>query len=167
MKKLLTCLLVTACFFMLSGCFRTARPVQGGIASTEVITTSETPEHTHTPAAVSNVAEHEPGGYCGNTATTVAYTPMGKGSGEETAVSFWGSDSVALTDLLRWLDYREGLCRCLPEYTVETEFGDGAYGVSLRSGYARHNGGQVSLTEEQTAAIREIFDRQFASGGSA
>lgn len=164
MKKLLTALLLIACLPALSGCFWSARPAEGVIASTEVITITGSPEHTHAPAAGNNITEHEDAGYCGNTVTTVTYTPMGKGGGEENTVSFWGGDSVALTDLLRWLDYSEGICRCLPEYTVETEFGDGVYGIHLREGYVRYNGGQVSLTAEQTTLIREIFSRQFASG---
>jgi hypothetical protein len=66
---------------------------------------------------------------------------------------------VALTDLLLYLDYQEGICRCLPEYSVETEFSEEPYGVNLSSGYARHGEGQVELTEEQVELIRDILDR--------
>lgn len=118
-------------------------------------------EHSHLPSGEGNVVEHEAAGYCGNTVTTVSRdTRMG---GEPWEASFWGDDSVALTDLLRYLDYSEDVCRCLPEYTVDTEFGTG-YGVNLTEGYVRYNDSQVTLTEEQTAQIREIIDRQMSDG---
>lgn len=115
-------------------------------------------EHSHSLSEGNNIVDHETAGYCGNTVTTVSF----RGSdlcGEPWEVSFWGSDSVALTDLLLYLDYSEGTCRCMPEYTVDTEFGTG-YGINLTEGYARHDGGQVSLTEEQIGQIQEILDRQ-------
>ena len=97
------------------------------------------------------------GGYCGNTITTVR---CGGGlEGEEWVKSFWGSPSVELTDLLLYLDYSGDICRCLPEYVVETEFSDTAYGVNLTAGYVRHDGGQVSLTEEQVSLIESIIDQ--------
>ena len=55
---------------------------------------------------------------------------------ESRKVSFWYDDSVALTDLLLYLDYSGEVCTCLPEYSVDTEFGAG-YGVSLTGGFAR------------------------------
>lgn len=111
----------------------------------------------HQPPQGDNTVEHEAAGYCGNTVTTVSReTRMG---GEPWEASFWGDDSVALTDLLRYLDYSGDVCRCLPEYNVDTEFGTG-YGVNLTEGYARHDGGQTDLTEEQVGEIREILERQ-------
>lgn len=111
----------------------------------------------HRPSQGDNVVEHEAAGYCGNTVTTVSReTRMG---GEPWEVSFWGDDSVALTDLLRYLDYSGDVCRCLPEYNVDTELGTD-YGVNLTEGYARHGGGQTDLTEEQVSEIREILERQ-------
>lgn len=111
----------------------------------------------HQPSQGDNVVEHEAAGYCGSTVTTVSReTRMG---GEPWEASFWGDDSVALTDLLRYLDYSGDVCRCLPEYSVDTEFGTD-YGVNLTEGYARHNGGQTDLTEEQVSEIREILERQ-------
>ena len=66
---------------------------------------------------------------------------------------------MALTDLLVFLDYSGEVCRCLPEYYVDTEFSEEPYGVNLSSGYARHGEGQVELTEEQIELIRDILDR--------
>ncbi len=69
-----------------------------------------------------------------------------------------GSDSVMITDLLRYLDYSSDICKCLPEYIVDTEFGKG-YGISLTEGYARYEGKQVSLTDGQIKTVTEIFER--------
>ena len=102
----------------------------------------------HRPFQGDNVTEHEAAGYCGNTVTTVSRE--GRGGGEA---------SSALTDLLLYLDYSGNVCRCLPEYSVDTEFGTG-YGVNLTEGYARFGGGQADLTEEQVEQIREILERQ-------
>ena len=90
-------------------------------------------------------------GYCGNTVTEV------KLDGE--TWSFWGGDSVTLTDIVINLAYDpEAVCRCLPEFTVDTEFGDG-YGVNLTENYVRCEAGQALLTAEQTEMIRDILDR--------
>ena len=117
----------------------------------------EEPDHSHPPTAGDNIVPHEDIGYCGNTITKVSPEP--RTSGEDWKASFWGSDSVALTDLLLYLDYQEGICRCLPEYMVETEFSEEPYGISLTEGYARHGDSQVDLTQEQMELIREILDR--------
>ena len=107
--------------------------------------------HRHTPAAQPLTVEDPVSGYCGNTVTEVTV------DGE--TYSFWGSDSVALTDILLNLAYDpDQVCRCMPEFTVDTEFGDG-YGVNLTESYARWGGGQAALTEEQTETIRDIVDR--------
>lgn len=114
-------------------------------------------EHSHLLSEGENTVEHEAVGYCGNTMTTVFYKAGAEGEAWE--AYFGGNDSVALTDLLRYLDYSGDVCRCQPEYYVDTEFGTN-YGINLTEGYVRHDGGQVSLTEEQLDLIREIFDRQ-------
>lgn len=116
-------------------------------------------EHSHLLSEGNNIVEHEATGYCGNTVTTVSREAWA--GGEPWEVSFWGSDSVALTDLLLYLDYSGDTCRCQPEYAVDTEFGAG-YGINLTEGYVRHDGGQVSLTAEQIGQIQEILDRQTA-----
>lgn len=111
----------------------------------------------HQPSQGDSVTEHEAAGCCGSTVTTVSRNTWA--GGEPWEASFWGDDSVVLTDLLRYLDYSGDVCRCLPEYNVDTEFGTG-YGVSLTQGYARYDGGQTDLTEEQVKEIREILERQ-------
>lgn len=104
---------------------------------------------THAPAAEPQTVEDPTSGYCGNTVTTVKL-------GEE-EYSFWGGDSVRLTDILINLAYDPGkVCRCLPEFTVDTEFGAG-YGVNLTEFYARCEAGQAPLTEEQAETIRDIL----------
>ena len=114
-------------------------------------TEDEAAVHRHALSEEDHTLDHEPAYYCGNTVTTVSCATW--------EASFWGSDSVDLTDLLLHLDYSGDVCRCLPEYTVDTEFGAG-YGVNLTEGYARHDGGQVSLTAEQVENIRGILERQ-------
>ena len=109
------------------------------------------PTHAHTSAAADNTLPHEEIGYCGNTLTAVQT--------DDWEASFWGEDSVALTDLLRWLDYSEDICRCPTEYTVTTEFSETRYYVNLTEGFVRHDDGQVTLTPEQVETIRAILDR--------
>lgn len=105
-----------------------------------------------------NTVEHGFGGYCGNTQTTLRRnTRLGGRPAEKT---FMYEDSVALTDLLRYLDYSGDVCKCLPEYYVKTEFGEEEYEISLSEGYARYKGGQVSLTAGQLKLIRDIINRQ-------
>lgn len=105
----------------------------------------------HDPAAEPQTVEDPISGYCGNTVTTVTL------DGE--TYSFWGGDSVTLTDIVINLSYDpEAVCRCLPEFTVDTEFGDG-YGVNLTESYVRCEAGQAPLTAEQTETIRGILER--------
>jgi len=122
------------------------------------------PDHSHTVPKGSNVVQHEPEGYCGNTVTTVRYVPMGK-AGEGWECSFWGGSSVGLTDFLRWLDYSGEVCRCLPEYHVKTEFASAEYGINLTDGYVRFEGGQCQLTEEQTQWLKTIMEEIAAGNG--
>ena len=110
--------------------------------------------HRHSPAGEPLTVEDPVTGYCGNTITEVVL-------GEE-VFSFWGSDSVTLTDILINLNYDpDQICRCLPEFTVNTEFGSG-YGVSLSGAYARCKAGQAALTGAQVDQIRGILDRNCA-----
>lgn len=112
-------------------------------------------DHTHHPAEENNIVAHEQEGYCGNTITTIQCHLEDGGNWEK---SFWGDDSVVLTDLLLYLDYKDDICTCMPEYTVDTEFGE-EYGISLAESYARHGDRQTALTEEQVEEIREIIER--------
>lgn len=105
--------------------------------------------HSHQLATQPEIVEHPTPGYCGNTFTTIRYL------GEE--YGFMGGNSVELTDLLRHLDYNPyKVCKCLPELSVETEFG--TYGVHLSEGYARCENGQAALTREQVQTIRNILE---------
>ena len=139
MKKVIVLMLV--CLF-LGGC---TGPKTGA-------TLSEPGDYSHT-AGMDNVLPHDPVGYCGNTVTKVVFPYSGQ---EEWSVSFWADQSVALTDFLRWLDYSDPICRCLPEYRVTTEFG-GDYGISLSQGYVRCGQKQVNLTQQQTEELRQIL----------
>ena len=66
-------------------------------------------------------------------------------------------ESVTMTDILVNLDYdKNKLCKCLPEYTVDTEFGKG-YGINLTDGYARCDKGQADLTSEQINKLKTII----------
>ena len=109
-------------------------------------------DHRHTLAEQPQIVEDPVTGYCGNTMTTIVL------DGKE--YTFMGSDSVNLTDILINLKYDPmHVCRCAPEFTVKTEFGE-PYGVNLSQGYARSEEGQADLTMEQIERIREILDNQ-------
>ena len=109
-------------------------------------------DHSHTLAQQPQTVDDPVTGYCGNTMTTIIL------DGKE--YTFMGSDSVNLTDILINLKYDPmRVCRCAPEFTVKTEFGE-PYGVNLNQGYARCEEGQADLTEEQIEKIREILDNQ-------
>ena len=63
-----------------------------------------------------------------------------------------------LTDILVNLDYdSDKVCKCLPEYKVDTEFGKD-YGISLSDSYARCEKGQAELTEEQVETVKKIIE---------
>lgn len=136
---------IALCALLLAGC---AHDAPDGSAS------SSAPDHLHAAPAEPNVIEHERVGYCGNTVTALRC----RVGGDRWERSFWGGDSVTMTDLLRFLDYSGEVCRCAPEYTVDTEFGKG-YDLNLTQGFARHDGGQTDLTPEQLETLRSIIDR--------
>ena len=108
--------------------------------------------HLHMSAIRPETVDDPVTGYCGNTITTIIL--------EDKEYTFMGSDSVNLTDILINLKYDPmKVCRCIPEFTVKTEFGE-PYGVNLTLGYARCEGGQANLTVEQIKMIQEILDNQ-------
>ena len=108
--------------------------------------------HLHMSAIRPETVDDPVTGYCGNTMTTIIL--------EEKEYTFMGSDSVNLTDILINLKYDPmKVCRCMPEFTVKTEFGE-PYGVNLILGYARCEEGQANLTVEQINLIQEILDNQ-------
>ena len=110
-------------------------------------------QDSHSPAKEAQTVENPISEYCGNTVTTINFDD-GK------SYTFMFNNSVAVTDILVNLKYDVNkLCKCLPKYKVDTEFG--SYGVSLGSGdeggYARCEKGQADLTREQTDKLREII----------
>ncbi len=111
--------------------------------------TAET-DHTHQPVADEQTVSDPVSGYCGNTQTTIYFD-------DDTKYTFMYGESVTMTDILINLDYdKSKLCKCLPEYTVDTEFGAG-YGINLTGGYARCDKGQADLTQEQIDKLKEII----------
>lgn len=67
-------------------------------------------------------------------------------------------DSKTILSILESLDYSQArVCRCLPQYRVETE--NGSYGLHLGEGYARCSDGQAKLTAEQVATFKRIFGK--------
>ena len=108
-----------------------------------------TPDHGHQLAEEPQRVKDPYVGYCGNTWTTLYV-------GEDTYRFMFGN-SLALTDLLLNLDYRQKeVCRCMAEYRVDTEFALG-YEVNLTEGFARCGKGQAKLTRQQVEQIREII----------
>ncbi len=106
--------------------------------------------HTHNPLDEGNGEVEPTEGYCGNTMTTIYFD-------NEKSYTFMAGNSVAMTDILRNLDYdKKKLCKCLPEYTVDTEFGTG-YGINLNEGYVRCEKGQADLTRAQIDKLKTII----------
>ena len=164
MKKTI-CLLLLA--LLLAGCADTGAaepPVSGPPAGAPAVMSApeqvpeqeleHEPEHEHQPAEEPAVTDEPEMVYCGNTITTIVTRDGGEYSIE-------GDDSIALTDLLLHLVYADNFCRCMPEYTIDTEFGSG-YGVNLSEAYARDGSGQVPLTSEQVELIQGIIERACA-----
>ena len=107
-------------------------------------------DHAHQVAATAQTVDDPFVGYCGNTQTTLHI-----GDKEYT---FMYGNSVTLTDIRLNLDYDPmRICRCRPEYTVDTEFGKD-YGINLTAGYARCEKGQADLTQEQIDTITDIIE---------
>ena len=107
-------------------------------------------DHSHSVAEDSE-AQNETGAYCGLTSATVHI------GGESHTVS--GEDAIALTDILRRLDYSPDLlCRCMAQFTVDTETQAG-YEISLTEYFVRLNGAQAPLTRSQTDTIQSIVNK--------
>ena len=107
--------------------------------------------HSHDPAEEPLTVDDPVVGYCGKTITDVVLN--------DEPFAFWGGDSGTQTDIRINLSYDpEQICRCLPEFTVNTEFGSG-YSVSLSDAYARCESGQAALTAEQVEQIQGILER--------
>lgn len=72
--------------------------------------------HDHNLADTPQTVENPVNEYCGNTITKILIDGI--------EYSFMGTDSVTLTDILINLEYDPTLvCKCLPDFYVETEFG--------------------------------------------
>ncbi len=144
MKKMGLLLLGVLLTVFLTACGKT----QTGLTAPTKQATPLATTHTHETVATPRTEKEPQMLYCGNTMTTIRVDNQKYG--------FDGDRSVTLTDLLLHLQYTEPVCDCLPEYVVDTEFGTG-YGISLDGCYVRHDGRQVSLTQEQTEKITEII----------
>ena len=106
--------------------------------------------HSHSPANEAQTVDDPVSGYCGNTQTTIYFD-------NDKSYTFMSGNSVTMTDILVNLKYdKNKLCKCLPEYKVDTEFGIG-YGINLTEGYARCDKGQADLTREQIDKLKEII----------
>jgi len=106
--------------------------------------------HSHSPANEAQTVDDPVSGYCGNTQTTIRFD-------NDKSYTFMSGNSVTMTDILVNLKYdKNKLCKCLPEYKVDTEFGTG-YGINLTEGYARCDKGQADLTREQIDKLKEII----------
>jgi len=107
-------------------------------------------DHAHRAAEEAEEAEKTTGSYCGNTTATIHI------GGESHTIA--GSDAIALTDILRNLDYSaDTLCRCIHQFTVDTETQDG-YQINLTEYFVRLNGTQAPLTQDQADTIQAILD---------
>lgn len=150
MKKILIILLAGTLLLCLAGCYRSNIILQNFDPSTmPPEQTEEGTDHTHQVASEPQTVENPVSGYCGNIQTTLR-------TGDRTYTFMYGY-SVTLTDILINLKYDPSrICRCLPEYTVDTELGKG-YGINLTEGYARSEKGQADLTQEQIDQIAEII----------
>ena len=139
MKRVILGFVSLALIFALCACQSTENSLQ-----------SSSSDHTHHSAKAEQTVSDPVSGYCGNTITTVYFD-------DNNSYEFWGGESVTMTDILINLDYRKNkLCKCLPEYTVDTEFGTG-YGINLTEGYARCDKGQADLTQEQISELKDII----------
>lgn len=106
--------------------------------------------HLHATALTAQTVDDPVTGYCGNTWTTLYI------DGKE--YSFMYGYSVTLTDLLVNLDYNPNkVCRCMPQYRADTEFGSN-YHIHLDYGFVRCDKGQADLTQEQIDTIAEIIN---------
>lgn len=126
-----------------------ALPTAPATGNTTSENTSLCIDHSHHPAEEFGDTETGSTGWCGNT-SAVLYI-----GGE--AHTIYGSDAITLTKILISLDYDpDNLCRCTAEYTADTEI-DSGYEINLTEYFARFNGGQAGLTQEQADALGEII----------
>ena len=107
-------------------------------------------DHSHRFAEPEEEAMEVPSGYSGHYVTKVY------ADGQEYELR--GADSAAMTDILTGLDYDpDAVCRCMAEFTVDTELLAGIE-VNLKEAFARCEKGQAALTEVQVTILREIME---------
>ncbi len=114
--------------------------------------------HTHAPAKTPRTVSDPITGYCGNMITKI------EKDGDE--VSFWGGDSVNLTDLVINLEYSQPMCKCAEEFLVYVETEKEPYEVNLSQNFVRFGDKHASLTAEQTKTIRKIYNNYFPKEGT-
>ena len=107
-------------------------------------------DHSHRFAEKPETVDEPVEGYCGNMLTTVYLDGMD--------FTLTGSDSVAVTDILINLNYDpDQICRCMAEFTVDTETLTGIQ-VNLTEAFGRCELGQAALTEEQAVTLQKIIE---------
>lgn len=107
-------------------------------------------DHAHSFAEDKKEAEEIPSGYWGNQVVRITL------DGVEYDLD--GGDSDAVINILRSLEYDpNGVCRCMTEFTVDTETLAGIQ-VNLTERFARCSLGQAALTEQQVTILRDIVD---------
>ena len=105
--------------------------------------------HKHALAKQPQTVDDPVSGYCGNIQTTLYL--------DHEPFTFWGGQSVTLTDILINLAYNQAsVCKCPAEYRADTEFGSG-YEINLSQGFVRCEKGQCSLTQEQLTEIHKVI----------
>ena len=125
-------------------------PAQDSAASGTVTENGICIDHSHRYAEKEETDEEVPSGFCGN--LTVTITMAGESH------SMTGADALTLTEILRELPYDlNAVCRCVTEFTVDTETLKGIQ-VNLTEGFARCEQGQAALTEEQAQILKDIID---------
>ncbi len=108
------------------------------------------PDHRHGFAEKSTAETEASGGWCGNTQAWVWL--------DAEKYTLAGSDAIVLTEILQNLAYDpNALCRCMAEFTVDTELMTGIE-VSLTNAFARCDLGQASLTKQQVEIIQDILN---------
>lgn len=115
---------------------------------------NNSPQYSEVPEG-EQTEQKEPFGYCGNTQTTIYFEDMK--TGQTKSFTFMGGESVEMTDILLNLEYdKKKMCKCMAEYSVQTEFGK--YSINISDSYARFDGGQAELTSAQTQSLGKIIE---------
>lgn len=112
--------------------------------------TSGSGTHTHSPAESAASREEPAPAYAGE--ITVTAHPGGQ------TYILTGEEAAAVVRLLEELSYEsDATCRCMAEYTVDTETAEG-YQISLTNSFVRFSGAQAALTREQTDRLRQLLE---------